>query len=120
MLPLAVARVVIWELFEELYISRQTNADVNSLNEVVTQQSLFGKTPGQDFVEGLDVVNALAVIDRFAEDILVKIGNRLAIRIHAARIGEQPCKTRRRSGGQSDTDARLDNRVTANAQALIL
>ena len=93
MLPLAVARIVIRELLKEFHVRRQSHADMHSFDEIVTEQSLRWETPGQYFVEGLDVVDRFPVIDRVAQDVLIEVGNRLAIGIAPPCICKQPRET---------------------------
>ena len=45
MLPFAVARVVVRELFEEFHVGGQSDAGVCSFDEVVTQQPLLREAP---------------------------------------------------------------------------
>ena len=120
MLPLAVARIVVGKLFEEFHVRGQSDTDMRSFDEIVTEQPLLGETPRQYFVKGPNVVDAFAVIDRFAEDILIDVGNRLAIGIAPACVREQPRKTRCGCRWERDTDTRLNDRVAADAVALIL
>ena len=45
MLPLAVARIVIWKLFEEFHVCRQSDADMRSFDQIMTEQPLLRETP---------------------------------------------------------------------------
>ena len=114
MLPLGVARVVIRKLLEQFDVGRKSHANMRSFDEIVTEQPLLRETPGQYFVEGLDVVDRFPVIDRVAEHVLIEVGDRLAIGIASPRIRKQPRETRCRCRWKRDTDARLNDRVTAN------
>ena len=61
---------------------------MRSLDEVMTQQALLRETSRKYFVESLNFIDTFSVIDRFAENILIDVGNRLAVRIAPARIRE--------------------------------
>ena len=88
MLPLAVARIVVGKLFEEFHVRGQSDTDMRSFDEIMTEQPLLGETARQYFVEGLNVIDGFPVIDRFAENVLIDIGNRLAVGVGSARIRE--------------------------------
>ena len=79
MLPLAVAHIVVGKLFEKFHVRGQADTDMSAFDEIVTEQPLLGKTMCEYFVERSDIINALAVIDRFAKDVLVEIRNRLGV-----------------------------------------
>jgi hypothetical protein len=85
MLPFAVARVVVRELFEEFHVGGQSDAGVYSFDEVVTQQPLLREAPVEYVVKGTHIVNGLSMVDGFAEQVLINVGNRLTIRIRPAR-----------------------------------
>ena len=88
MLPLAVARIVVWKLFEEFHIRGQSDADMRSLNEIMTKKPLLRETPSKDFVERPNIIDGLAVIDPFTEYVLIKVRNCLAIGITPACVRE--------------------------------
>ena len=60
-------------------------------------------------MKGADVVNRFAVKNSFAEQILLGVGNGLAIRIGAGGIGENAREARGGGAGQGDADARLND-----------
>ena len=66
-------------------------------------------------MKGANIVNGLAMVDGFAEQVLIDVGNGLAIRVRPARVGEQPRETRGRRRWQRDTHAGLNDRVAARA-----
>ncbi len=87
-LPFAVARVVVGKLFEQFHIRGETDADMHSFDQVVTQQTLFGETPRENFVEGPDVVDSFSVINPFPKDVLIKIRDCLTVGIAPTSIGK--------------------------------
>ena len=86
MLPFALARVVVRELFEEFHVRGQSDAYVCSFDEVVTEQPLLREAPVEYFVKGTNIVNGLSMVDRFAEQVLIDVGNRLTIRVRPTRV----------------------------------
>ena len=86
MLPFAVAGVVVRELFEEVHVGGQSDAYVCSFDEVVTEQPLLREAPVEYFVKGTNIVNGLSMVDGFAEQVLIDVGNGLRIRVCPARV----------------------------------
>jgi hypothetical protein len=50
----------------------------SALEQVVAEQRALGHAPGERRLEGVDVVDALAGVGPFAEQILVHVGDRAA------------------------------------------
>ena len=68
-------------------------------------------------VEGANIVNCLAMIDGFAEEVLIDVGNGLTIGVGTARVGEQSREASGGGGRERDTYTGLNDRVTTNAVA---
>ncbi len=86
MLPFAVARVVVGKVLEEFHVRGQSDPHVGAFNEVMTEQPLLREPPTEYLVKGTDIVNGLSMVDGVAEQVLIDVGNRLAIRVRPARV----------------------------------
>ncbi len=117
MLALAVTHVVERQVLEQLNIAGQRHARVRPFDQIVAEQRFRGKAVAERGAERLHVVNRLAVKDRFAEQILLRVGNGLAVGIGSGGVGENAREARRRGAGQSDADARLNDGEAALARA---
>src|SRR6476646_333790 len=115
MLPFTVARVVVRELFEYFHVRRQSDAYVGSFDEIVTEQSLLRESAVEYFVKGANIVNGLAMVDGFAEQVLIDVGNGLTIRVRPACVRKQPGETRGRRRWQRDTHTGLNDGVAARS-----
>ena len=115
MLPFAVAGVIEGHVLKQLDIGRETDTGIGALDQVVTEQSLGREAISHAFAESMDVVNRLAVKYGFAEQILLSVGYRLAVRICAGSIG----KYLREAGGscarQGNADAGLNDGIASFA-----
>jgi len=63
------------KFLNDLDVGNQTGARKYSLEEIVAEQRVLGYTAGQRGVEGVDVIDALAGIRAFTEEILVDVGD---------------------------------------------
>jgi hypothetical protein len=108
-LPLAEAGIIQRQVFEQLNPAGQPYARVRSFDQVVAQQKLAGKAVAENGLERVQVVNRLAVEHPFAKEILLGIGNGVAIWIGPAGIGKNPGKAGGRSAWERDTDTRLND-----------
>ncbi len=54
---------------------------MTTLDQVMTQNPVFGKTTAQNFFKRIDIIDALADKRAFREDILINIGNHARIRV---------------------------------------
>ena len=85
MLALAVAGVVERQVLEQLDVAGQADADVRAFDQVVAEQRFRRESGCPAMVaERPHVVDRLAVKDRFAEQILLRVGDGLAVGIGAA------------------------------------
>ena len=73
--------------------------------------ALHGKRPGEHFLERLDLVNALAGENSFAEKILINVGDRAGIDVEAGVAGKQRGQTRAAGGFDAGVHARLENAI---------
>jgi len=79
MLPAGVAQVSLRKFIIELNITGQAYSDMSAFNQVVAQQPLFWKPPGQHPTEGAHVIDTLAMVGAFTGQILIDIGNSLGV-----------------------------------------
>src|SRR5207302_11503445 len=90
---------------------------VCSLDQVVAKQSFGRKTLSQNRMKCPDVIDRLAVKNRFSEEILLSVADGLAVWIGALGIGKYPGESGGVGVGQSDVDARLYDREAARTDA---
>ena len=77
------------ELLDHLDVGDEPGAREDALEEIVAQQRVLGHAAGERRLEGIDVVDALAGVGAFAEEVLVDVGDRGGVGIDAARAGER-------------------------------
>ncbi len=82
------------KLFDDLDIGSQTGAGEYSLEKIVTQKRALRHAAVQRGLERIHVVDALAGIGAFAEEILVHVGHGRGVRIDAAHAGEDALEER--------------------------
>ena len=113
MLALAEAGVVERHVFEQLDVGGETHAHMRAFDQVVAQQRFGRKAVAQAFVERGDVVDGFAVKDGFAEQFLLRVGNRLSVRIGPGGVRKDARKSAGGGARKADADARLNDRVAA-------
>ena len=82
---------------------------MGAFNQIVAEQCFRGKTASEAGVKGSDVVDRLAMIDRVLEQILLRVGDRLAIRIGSRRIRKHSREQSEGSIRQGDAHPRLND-----------
>ncbi len=101
------------KFLDDLDIGNQTRARKDSLEEVVTEQRAVGYTTGERGFKGIHIVDALAGVRAFAEEILVDIRHGGGIRIDPARAREDALKERAFAADrQGRRDPRLQHGVS--------
>ena len=113
MLPVGECGVIQGKTLEQFNIGCEGDSDMGSLNQIMTEQRLLGKTATKNLVKCRDVINRFTVEDRFAQQILLRVGHSRAVRICSLSVREDSCKSRRRGARQCDADARLNDREAA-------
>ena len=78
------AAVVHRQLLEQLDIGGQADARVSAFDQVVAEQRFGRKPVAQHLVKRADIVNRLAVENRFQKQILLRVGDGPGVRIGAA------------------------------------
>ena len=94
MLPGGGDVIARWKFLDDLDVRDQSGAREDSLEQVMTQKRVVGNAAAQRGFENIDVVDALAAVRTFAEQILVHVGNCKRIRVDAARAGEDALENR--------------------------
>ena len=93
-------------------------AGEDPLEEVVAQEGVLRHAAGQGRLEGVDVIDALAGVRAFAEEILVDVGDCGGIGIDPGRTGEDPLEERPVAiGGHRGRDPRLQHTVSVDDAA---
>ena len=112
------------EILDDLHVRGQAGAGEDPLEQVVAEEGRLGHAAGQRRFEGVDVVDALARVGAFAEQVLVDVRNRRGIGIDADRAGEHaqeqrafaPHRQRRRDPRLQDAIA-FDHSTQSGVQA---
>ena len=106
------------ELLEQLDVGDEPRAGEDPFEQVVAQQAVLGHASGQGRFEGVDLVDALAGVGAFAEQILIDIGDGGGIGVDAGRPGEDALVERPETiGGHRGRDARLQHGVSVDDAA---
>ena len=109
-------------LFEQDDVCYQPDTPVDSFDQVVTEQRIFRHPSRQAALERVQIVDALANVNPFAEQILVGVGHGPGVWIQADVPGKDAGEAGDVSAGRSDFDARLqqgipgDNGATARVE----
>ena len=82
------------KLLDDLDVGGETGARKDALEQIVAEQRGVRHAAGERGLEGVDVVDALAGIGAFAEQILVHVGDGGGVRVDAARAGEHALEQR--------------------------
>ncbi len=98
-------------LLVQLHVAQQRRARIAALQQVVTQDAIFGKAILQRALERVDVVDALADERTFAEQVLVDVGDGARIRINPGLGAEEPRIARAIRARQAHRHARLHDAV---------
>ncbi len=88
MVPPRIEVVAGGELLDHLDIGHETGAGKDALEQIVAEQGRVGHPVGKRCLEGIDLVDALAGIGAFAEQILVDIGRGRGIGVDAVHAGK--------------------------------
>jgi hypothetical protein len=83
-----VGRVVDWIIFVNDDVRRESTPTVHAFEEVVTEQSVLGDSPLEATLELIDVVDPLAHVDAFTEQILIRFGNGARVDVDAGVAGK--------------------------------
>src|SRR5215469_17880672 len=83
MLAAAVGAEVRRIVVNQLELADKARPCINSLDQVVTQNGVRGKTIPQNLMKDFHLVDSLSSEDRFAEQILVDVGNGMRIDVQS-------------------------------------
>ena len=98
-------------LVHELDVGHQRDARVEPLEQVVRQQDVLRRGVLERGHERVDVVEALAGEDAFAEQVLVGVGDRGRVGVDAGVAGIEAREQRPRRAREGDADPRLQDAV---------
>ena len=102
------ARRVVVDDFD---VGDQRGARVQSLEQVVREQCVFGHAAVERRRERVDVVQALAGEDAFLEQILIDVGDGGGVRVDAGVPGIRPREQRPGGAGHRHADAGLEDAI---------
>jgi hypothetical protein len=103
----------------ELDVAQQSGARDVSLEQVVAQDPVLGKTSVQRLLEGVDVVNSLADERALVEQVLVDVGNRACVGVDPRLTTVQSRVPGSSRPGQARADARLQDSVAADDELAV-
>ena len=107
------------KILEQLDVGDQRGAREEPLEEVVAEQRVFRHSPLERALERVDVVDALAGVRAFAEEVLIHVRDGGGVGIDAGRAGEHAPKERALAlGRQGRRDPWLENPVALDDAAL--
>ena len=112
MLPGGGGVVARGKLFDHLDIRGQSGPREDSLEQIVTENDALGEAAVEGGFEGVHIVNSLAAVRTFAEEILIDVGDREGIGVQSARtckdaLEQRPLTPARQRRG----NARLQHRI---------
>ena len=93
------------------HVGDERHPRMQPFEQIVRQQRVLRHAVLERRHEGVHVVQALAREDAFAEQILIRVGHRRGVRIHARVPRVQPREQRARRARERDAHARLQNAV---------
>src|SRR5690606_38019876 len=103
------------KIVDDLDIGGKPGAGKRALEEIVAEESILRNPSGECRLEGIDVIDALAGIGTFAEQVLIDVGDGRSIRIDAAGRGKDPLVQRAFSPDRKRRcDTRLDDCITVD------
>ena len=103
------------EFLDHLDVGSEAGAGEDPFEEIVAEQGVLRHAAGERRLEGIDVVDALAGIGAFAEEVLVDVRDGGRVRIDTAGAGEDPLIERTFAADrQRRSDARLQNGVAVD------
>ena len=76
------------QLFKQFDIGCQAHARMGSFDQVVTEQRIDGKAVADNGMKGPDIIDRLAMKDSVEKEILLGVGNGLAVGVGAGGVGE--------------------------------
>ena len=111
MLARRVGEVIRREIVDELDVGAQAGPRVEPLEEIVAEERLFRHAIRERVVKRVDVVDALADVAAFVEQVLIHVGDRRGVRIDADVAGEHLRERRSARALDADLHARLQHAV---------
>ena len=104
--------VALGKVLDEFDVAGEAGAGEDAFEEVVAENAALGRATVERRAEGIDIIDALALVDALVEDVLIDVGNRSRIGIDAGGRREELLKPRAfRADGKGRGDARLHDAV---------
>ena len=100
------------ELFEHLDVAHQTGPGEASFEEVVAEQGVLGDSALQRRLEGIDLIDPLAGIGPFAEQVLVQVTDCSGVGVDPARGEEDALEIADSARSQEGGDSRLQDSIS--------
>jgi len=98
----------------QLNVAQQPGAGIAAFQQVVTENAVLGKAPGQGLFEGLDLVDALADERTLLEGILIDVGDGAGIGVDARLAAVQAGIAGLARPGQARTNPGLQDAVAGD------
>ena len=90
MLPPGGHVVTRGEIVDHLYVGGQSRTRKGPFEQIVAEKGVVRDAPCQRRLEGINIVDALAGVGAFSEQVLIDIRNRRRVGIYAARSRKRP------------------------------
>jgi len=71
---------------DDFDVGHQSCARIYAFEQIVTEKRIVGDASSERRLEHVDIVNSLAAIGAFAEQILIDVGDRASVWVDAARV----------------------------------
>ena len=102
---------------EHLDVRDQRGARERALDQIVAEQRVLGEATRRGLLERRDVVDPLAGVGAFGEQVLIDVGHRGRVRVHPRMAGEDRRVARAVRAGERHAHARLHDAVAARHPA---
>jgi len=70
------------KFLKKFNVGSQSRSRVHTLQEVMTQHTVFSNTSGERRLKGIDIINTLTGEGAFPEQILINVGKSKCVRVN--------------------------------------
>jgi len=120
MLPSGGDVVARGKFLDHFDVGGEARVGEDALEEIVAEQRVVGDAAAERGLEDVDVVDSLAVVRAFAEQILIHVGDGESVGIDTGAAGEHALEDRALAAGrQRRRDARLKHPVSFADAAIV-
>ena len=109
---LGVRGVRCGEALEQHDVAGERHAPVDALEQIVADDRVLGRAAFDAAHEAIDVVDPFAAVDAGAEQVLVRLGDRVGVDVEADITREDPREPRRARARRRGLDPGLQDRVS--------